>query len=182
MKFLLLLLLLCTRTLIAIGSPAAKHYLIETAEGENHEEKLAKSRKLEKDYMNVYNNGGTMNGDINENSYIGQQSRPQQQYQLQQSQQKSQQPQQYQQQQQSQQKSQQPQQQQQQSQQKSRRQQQYQQQSQRQSRRQQQQQQYQQQQQSQQYQQHQQSQQQNQRSQPYQQQKQQQQQDISIYQ
>merc|ERR1719187_627982 len=96
MKFLLLLLLLCTRTLIAIGSPAAKHYLIETASGENLEEKLAKSRKLEKDYMNVYNNGGTMNGDINENSYIGQQSRPQQQYQ--QSQQKSQQPQQYQQQ------------------------------------------------------------------------------------
>merc|ERR1719290_490459 len=155
---LLLLLLLCTRTLIAIGSPAAKHYLIETDEGalkedielledavdkaameevvekvsedvidalegektyeemiedgkedletvdENLEEKLAKvesmitgPRKLEKeaekDYMNVYNNGGTMNGDINENSYIGQQSRPQQQYQLQQSQQKYQKPQ-----------------------------------------------------------------------------------------
>merc|ERR1719187_1107865 len=131
MKFLLLLLLLCTQTLIAIGLPAAKHYLIETASGENHEEKLAKSRKLEKDYMNVYNNGGTMNGDINENSYIGQQSRPQQQYQQsrpQQQQQQSQQQQQYQQQQQSQQQNQQSQQQNQQSQQQNQQPQQYQQQ------------------------------------------------------
>merc|ERR1719290_687373 len=93
---------------------------LETAD-ENLEEEVESmitgARKLEKeaekDYMNVYNNGGTMNGDINENSYIGQQSGPQQQYQqLQQSQQSQQskqsqqlqqyqQPQQYQQQQQS---------------------------------------------------------------------------------